>query len=89
MTIADLNHFMSYVIEGWMIFSAASISLGFASYVARRVQTEEQAAQAERELAALQAAEAQRVAERAAVSEKLAQEKQSAAAKSSVSVSTR
>ncbi|MBE9079918.1 hypothetical protein IQ241_21945 [Romeria aff. gracilis LEGE 07310] len=88
MTISALNHLMSYVIEGWMILSAASVSFGFVRYVARQVQAEERAAQAERELAALQAAEAQRVAERAAVSEKLEKEKQ-AAAKTSVSVSTR
>lgn len=38
MSISELNHFMTYVLEGWMLFSAGFISIGFVSFTARRIQ---------------------------------------------------
>ncbi len=38
MSISELNHFMTYVIEGWALLSLGSISIGFVSFVARRIQ---------------------------------------------------
>lgn len=44
MSISDLNHFMTYVIEGWMLFSAGFISTTFVSFVSRRIQEDLEAA---------------------------------------------
>jgi hypothetical protein len=44
MSVSDLNHFMTYVIEGWMLFSAGFISTSFVSFVLRRVQEDAEAA---------------------------------------------
>jgi len=38
MSISELNHFMTYVIDGWLLFSAGFISIGFVSFVSRRIQ---------------------------------------------------
>jgi hypothetical protein len=38
MSISELNHFMTYVIEGWALLSLGSISIGFVSFMARRIQ---------------------------------------------------
>ncbi|EDX87055.1 hypothetical protein S7335_4762 [Synechococcus sp. PCC 7335] len=38
MSISELNHFMTYVIDGWALFSIGSISIGFISFVSRRIQ---------------------------------------------------
>ena len=91
MSISELNHFMTYVIEGWMLFSAGFISTTFVAFVSKRIQEDIEAA----ELAELQATEqaekdVARLEEVAAVSEKLAQtkEKTKQSDTSSVSVST-
>ncbi|MEM6449703.1 MAG: hypothetical protein AAF703_05235 [Cyanobacteria bacterium P01_D01_bin.105] len=93
MSISELNHFMTYVIEGWMLFSAGFISTTFIAFVSKRMQEDIAAA----ELAALQATEqtneeieSARLEEVAAVSEQLAQtkEKNKQSGTSSVSVST-
>lgn len=91
MSISELNHFMTYVIEGWMLFSAGFISTTFVAFVSKRMQEDIAAAA----LAELQAAEqteedVARLEEVAAVSEKLAQtkEKTKQSNTSSVSVST-
>ena len=93
MSISELNHFMTYVIEGWMLFSAGFISTTFIAFVSKRIQEDIEAA----ELAELQAAEqaneereSARLEEVAAVSEQLAQtkEKNKQSGTSSVSVST-
>lgn len=91
MSISELNHFMTYVIEGWMLFSAGFISTTFVAFVSKRMQEDIAAAA----LAELQSAEqteedVARLEEVAAVSEKLAQtkEKTKQSNTSSVSVST-
>ena len=38
MSISELNHFMTYVIEGWALLSLGSVSIGFVSFMARRIQ---------------------------------------------------
>ena len=38
MSISELNHFMTYVVDGWALFSLGSVSLGFISFVSRRIQ---------------------------------------------------
>ena len=38
MSISELNHFMTYVIDSWALFSVGSVSIGFVSFVARRIQ---------------------------------------------------
>ncbi len=38
MSVSELNQFMTYVIEGWMLFSAGFVSIGFISFAARRIQ---------------------------------------------------
>ena len=38
MSVSELNHFMTYVIDGWMLFSAGFISIAFVSFVSRRIQ---------------------------------------------------
>jgi len=38
MSISELNHFMTYVLDGWMLFSAGFISVGFVSFVSKRIQ---------------------------------------------------
>jgi hypothetical protein len=65
MSVSDLNHFMTYVIEGWMLFSAGFISTAFVSFVLRRVQEDAEAAKlalAEAETLALSAQAAEPVA---------------------------
>ena len=84
MSISELNHFMTYVIEGWMVFSAGFISTTFVAFVSKRIQEDIEAA----ELQAAEETEAARLEEVAAVSEKLAQEKNKQSGTSSVSVST-
>ena len=38
MSVSELNHFMTYVIDGWMLFSAGFIGIAFTSFVSRRIQ---------------------------------------------------
>ena len=38
MSISELNHFMTYVLEGWLLFSAGFVGIGFISFVSRRIQ---------------------------------------------------
>ena len=45
MSVSELNHLMTYVIEGWMLFSAGFTSVAFVSFVARRVQEDIEAAE--------------------------------------------
>lgn len=45
MSVGELNQLMTYVIEGWMLFSAGFTSIAFVSFVARRVQEDAQAAE--------------------------------------------
>ena len=53
MSVHELNHLMTYVIEGWMLFSAGFTSVAFVSFVARRIQEDEAAiAQANAQLEA-------------------------------------
>ena len=93
MSISELNEFMTYVIEGWMLFSAGFIGTTFIAFVSKRIQEDleaaEQAAIQEAEQAA-ETKEAARLEEVAAVSKKLAQnkEKTKQSGTSSVSVST-
>ena len=86
MSVSELNDFMTYVIEGWMLFSAGFIGTTFVAFVARRIQEDLQIAERQ----AAEAAEAARLEEVAAVSEKLAQtkEKTKQSGAASVSVST-
>ena len=90
MSISELNQFMTYVIEGWMLFSAGFIGTTFVTFVSKRIQEDLEAAEQQ----AIEEAEAARLAEVAAVSEKLAQERAQTKEKakqtsaSSVSIST-
>lgn len=43
MSVGELNELMTYVIEGWMLFSAGFTSVAFVSFVARRIQEDEAA----------------------------------------------
>ncbi len=79
MSISELNQFMTYVLDGWLLFSASSVGIGFISFVSRRIQEDIEAenlviAQATTEAAKVDAevAEAARLEEVAAVSEQLA-----------------
>lgn len=38
MSVSELNQFMTYVLEGWMLFSAGFVSIGFISFATRRIQ---------------------------------------------------
>ncbi|MGB3786657.1 MAG: hypothetical protein WA949_01515 [Phormidesmis sp.] len=38
MSISELNHLMTYVIDGWALFSVGFVSIGFVTFVARRIQ---------------------------------------------------
>lgn len=38
MTVGELNHLMTYVTEGWMLFSIGFIGIEFVSFVSRRIQ---------------------------------------------------
>lgn len=38
MSISELNHFMTYVVDGWALFSIGATSIGFISFVSRRIQ---------------------------------------------------
>ncbi|MGD1865444.1 MAG: hypothetical protein ACFB0D_12890 [Phormidesmis sp.] len=38
MSISELNHFMTYVLDGWILFSAGFVSIGFISFVSKRIQ---------------------------------------------------
>lgn len=85
MSVGELNQFMTYVIEGWMLFSAGFISTTFVSFVAKRIQEDIEAA----ELQAAEETEKARLEEVAAVSEQLAQTKEKTKQSGpSVSVST-
>ena len=95
MSISELNHFMTYVLEGWMLFSAGFISIGFVTFTARRIQEDIEAealalAQAEGVSdSVIEAAEdSARLEEVAAVSEQLAKNREKQSDASSVSVST-
>lgn len=44
MSISELNHAMTYVIEGWMLFSAGLIGTNFVLFVSRRIQEDIEAA---------------------------------------------
>ena len=93
MSISELNHFMTYVLEGWMLFSASFISIGFVTFTARRIQEDIEAealalTQAQADSESVAAAEAARLEEVAAVSEQLAKNREKQSDISSVSVST-
>ncbi|NEP19336.1 MAG: hypothetical protein F6J97_20990, partial [Leptolyngbya sp. SIO4C1] len=79
MTVEALDQMMTYVIEGWMIFGGAYLTLGFATSFIRLIREDiaaERAAQAEGLTEAEQAAQTdraedrERLAEVVAVSEK-------------------
>ncbi len=38
MSVSELNHLMTYVIDGWMLFSAGFVGIAFVSFVSRRIQ---------------------------------------------------
>ncbi|MGB3572269.1 MAG: hypothetical protein WA783_20475 [Phormidesmis sp.] len=38
MSISELNQFMTYVLDGWLLFSASSVGIGLVSFVSRRIQ---------------------------------------------------
>ncbi|MEL7144434.1 MAG: hypothetical protein AAFY33_20080 [Cyanobacteria bacterium J06643_4] len=38
MSISELNHFMTYVLDGWLLFSAGFVGIGFISFASRRIQ---------------------------------------------------
>ena len=38
MSVGELNQLMTYVTEGWMLFSLGFVSIGFVSFVSRRIQ---------------------------------------------------
>jgi len=38
MSISELNHFMTYVLDGWLLFSAGFVGIGFISFVSKRIQ---------------------------------------------------
>ncbi|MEL6940568.1 MAG: hypothetical protein AAFO84_15410 [Cyanobacteria bacterium J06598_1] len=38
MSISELNHFMTYVLDGWMLFSTGFIGISFISFVSKRIQ---------------------------------------------------
>ncbi|NJM98965.1 MAG: hypothetical protein HC800_19045 [Phormidesmis sp. RL_2_1] len=98
MSISELNHFMTYVLEGWMLFSAGFISIGFISFAARRIQEDIEAealalAESLHETEAITVEDAARLEEVAVVSEQLAKNqlaknKGKQSDTSSVSVST-
>ena len=93
MSISELNHFMTYVLDGWMLFSAGFIGISFISFVSKRIQEDletEALALAQAEEAAVEEAEAARLEEVAAVSQQLAKTKNrdQQSDTSSVSVST-
>lgn len=44
MSISELNQFMTYVIEGWMLFSTGLTGIMFVSFVSRRIQEDMEAA---------------------------------------------
>ena len=91
MSISELNHFMTYVLEGWMLLSGGFVGIGFISFVSKRIQEdlEAEAAQlAQSEGAAQVDADAARLEEVAAVSQQLAKNKDKQSDVSSVSVST-
>ncbi|MEO1619700.1 MAG: hypothetical protein AAFU53_01565 [Cyanobacteria bacterium J06632_3] len=102
MSISELNHFMTYVLDAWILFSAGFVGIGFVSFASRRIIEDieadalalaqsMEAAVAEVEEAKVQeedALEAARLEEVAAVSEKLAKNKNKQSDTSSVSVST-
>ena len=93
MSISELNHFMTYVLDGWMLFSAGFISVSFISFVSKRIQEDLEAealALVQAEEAAVEEAEAARLEEVAAVSQQLAKtkNKDKQSDTSSVSVST-
>lgn len=63
MSISELNHFMTYVLEGWLLFSAGFVGIGFISFVSRRIQedieAETQAIAQSMEAATVEAAQVQ------------------------------
>lgn len=104
MSVHELNQLMTYVVEGWMLFSAGFIGTTFIAFVSKRIQEDivaAELAQSELQIDAQTDAqtvapndvksdieEAARLEEVAAVSEKLAKEKEQQPNASSVSVST-
>lgn len=38
MSISELNQFMTYVLDGWLLFSAGFVGIGFISFVSKRIQ---------------------------------------------------
>ena len=54
MSVGELNHLMTYVIDGWMLFSVGFIGIEFVSFVSKRIQEDIDA-----EAAALKQADAQ------------------------------
>ena len=69
MTIGELNHLMTYVTEGWMLFSIGFISIGFVSFVSRRIQEDIEA-----DRLALEAAQANDVSVTEAVESEVSQD---------------
>ena len=69
MTIGELNHLMTYVTEGWMLFSIGFISIGFVSFVSRRIQEDIEA-----DRLALEAAQANDVSATEAVESEVSQD---------------
>ncbi|MEL7227593.1 MAG: hypothetical protein AAGL17_22870, partial [Cyanobacteria bacterium J06576_12] len=64
MSISELNHLMTYVLDGWLLFSAGFVSIGFISFVSKRIQEDLEA-----EALALAQAETETVAETESVVE--------------------
>ncbi len=102
MSVGELNQLMTYVIDGWMLFSAGFIGIGLISFVSRRIQEDIEAdaiALANQQSAAVGIAEtaevrvtqavedAARLEEVAAVSEQLAKTKTKSKQSDSSSVS--
>lgn len=93
MSISELNHFMTYVLEGWMLLSGGFVGIGFISFLSKRIQEDLEAeaaklAQEEKATVAQTDPDTARLEEVAAVSEQLAKNKGKQSSSSSVSVST-
>ena len=87
MTVEVLNHMMTYVIEGWAIMSATSLSVGFTLSFLTRAKNGLKAKEAAAARAkAEEVSNAERVAEVTAVAEKYAKSTDKQQIKSSVKV---
>ncbi len=45
MSVSELNELMTYVVEGWMLFSAGFIGTTFVAFVSKRIQEDMEAAE--------------------------------------------